>query len=114
VLDESGGDARAPAGCVDRQVVDVDLAARALELRQFVGDQAAHDGSILQCHERNDVLLRQDLLDVSITWRCVDVAFGVIKGLGEEDVQLTQQGNVMRLEAMNPQFGGHAVLPDWL
>jgi hypothetical protein len=51
----------------DTKIVDVELAPCPLELVQFGGDEASYDVLAGLRHESNDVLLREQALQVGIT-----------------------------------------------
>ncbi len=60
----------------DGQVVDVDLPPRSLDLVEFVGNKSVENLAVRRCHNGDDVLLCQEVLQVVLSGLAPDGPFG--------------------------------------
>src|SRR3546814_4182320 len=77
------------------QVVDIDLAPRALELRQFIGRQPPDDDAVLDSRQCNEIRAGQQLPEIGRVGLCAGVRVGVVERRSEEHTSELQ--SLMRI-----------------
>ena len=84
VLNERRSNALAAKAFFDCEIVYVDFAPLLLEFVEHVGDKPAHDLAVGECDQRNDVLLLQQLVEISRGRPCCLTLVGLAEGCREE------------------------------
>lgn len=101
--DQGRGDALPPPGLGNREVVDVDLAARLFELLQLVGDQPADDIVPVEGDENADMRLGQQAPQVRIVRRRALEGLAFVEGLAEQPVERADLRELVRSELRDAQ-----------
>jgi hypothetical protein len=91
----------------DRQVVDVDLAARPLELLQLVGHQPADHLAARERDQGGHVVASEESREVGLARRLAAIGLRVLERHAEQRVEAARERQVGRGEAVDGDGLGH-------
>ncbi len=103
--DERGGDAAAAVGGTDGEVVEIDLAAFAFELGEFVRGESADDVTRGHRGDRDECRAAEQAFEVGLAGLGGLVGFRFVERFTEEIQGGAEQGGVADAEAVNPKSG---------
>jgi hypothetical protein len=96
--------------CVHGKVIDVEFAPHPLELVELIGDEAAYDLFALHRHDGDDMLLPEQLLQISVRRWLTSVGLVLTEDIAEQYVQPAQERDIGGTEATNGgRCEGHGV-----
>src|SRR5690606_37948341 len=94
-------DAAAAVAFIDREVVDVELAARLLELAQLIGAETAHHAAVHYRDQRNEAGIVEQALQVVARGTRSTISLWVLEGGAEEIEQPRHQAEVLGRQALD-------------
>src|SRR5690606_31968320 len=94
LLDQRRGNTLATVRLQHGQVIEVDLAALLLELRQLVGGETAHHHTVPHRRQRNEVVAAEQPLEMGIPGRRLAEGIHFFEGLTERDQERAHQREI--------------------